>query len=164
MIIRLIQIIKIISLWWWIYIHCEVHLINWCSHHHWPSLCQIVLIVGLFIRKFRKNGHIRAYTHFHHTTTLPQIHPTNPTPVQATPSGRPPPPALPSEYDGNWSWGQSFLTSCQTYICLCPDLFPSEHIKITWALSYMKSRWAVKWAERIFLWEEKHEGYPKFLN
>ena len=30
-------------------------------------------------------------------------------------------------------------TSCQTYICLCPDSFPEEQTKITWALSYMKS-------------------------
>ena len=95
---------------------------------------------------------------------LPQIHPANPTPVQATPSGRPPPPALPSEYDGNRSRGQSFLTSCQTYIRLCPDLFPSEHVKITWALSYMKSRQAAKWGKRVFLWEEKHEGYLQFLD
>ena len=28
----------------------------------------------------------------------------------------------------------------------------------------MKSGRVAKWAERIFLWEEKHEGYPKFLN
>ena len=95
---------------------------------------------------------------------LLQIRPTAPTPIQATPSGRPPPPALPSEYDGDRSRGQSFLTSCQTYICLCPDLFLSEHVKITWALSYMKSGRVAKWAERIFLREEKHEGYPKVLD
>jgi hypothetical protein len=94
----------------------------------------------------------------------PHTPPTDHTPVRATPIGRPPPPALPSEYDGNRSRGQAFLTSCQTYIRLCPDSFPGESVKIAWALSYMKSGRAAKWAERIFLWEEKHEGYSKFLD
>ena len=67
-------------------------------------------------------------------------------------------------YDGNHSKGQAFLTSCQTYIYLCPDSFLEEHIKITWALLYMKSGQAAKWVEQIFQWEEKHRGYSKFLN
>ena len=96
--------------------------------------------------------------------TPPQIRSTNPTPIQAAPTGQPPPLELPSEYDRNHSRGQSFLTSCQMYIHLCPDLFPSEHIKITWAMSYMKSGQAAKWAERVFEWEERHEGYSKFLD
>ena len=28
----------------------------------------------------------------------------------------------------------------------------------------MKSRWAAKWAERIFQWEERNRGYSKFLD
>ena len=92
------------------------------------------------------------------------IQPIDLTPVWAAPTGQPPPLALPSEYDGNCSKGQAFLTSCQMCIHLCPDSFPGEHVKITWALSYMKSRQAAKWAEWIFLWEEKHEGYSKFLD
>ena len=80
------------------------------------------------------------------------------------PTRRPPPLALPNEYDGDRSKGQVFLTSCQTYICLCSDSFHSEQTKITWALSYMKSGRAAKWAERIFQWEEKNGGYPKFLD
>ena len=28
----------------------------------------------------------------------------------------------------------------------------------------MKSRQAAKWAEQIFLWEEEHQGYSKFLD
>ena len=47
---------------------------------------------------------------------------------------------------------------------LCPDSFPEEQTKITWALSYMKSGRAAKWAERIFYWEEKNPGYSKFLD
>ena len=67
------------------------------------------------------------------------------------------------EYDGDRSKALAFLTSCQTYIQLCPDSFPCDQTKITWALSYMKSGRAVKWAAQIFKWEEDHEGYSKFL-
>ena len=69
----------------------------------------------------------------------PENRPADTVPVQPAPTRRPPPLALPNEYDGNCSKGQAFLTSCQMYICLCPDSFLEEHIKITWALSYMKS-------------------------
>ena len=37
---------------------------------------------------------------------------TNITPIWLTPTGRPPPPVLPSEYDRDRSKGQAFLTSC----------------------------------------------------
>ena len=90
--------------------------------------------------------------------------PTDTIPIRLAPTGRPPPPALPSEYDGDRLKGQAFLISCQTYMCLCPDSFPEEQTKITWTLSYMKSGWAAKWAERIFYWEEKNPGYSKFLD
>ena len=74
-------------------------------------------------------------------STSPKIHLSNIIPIQATPTRRRPPPlALPNEYDGDLSKGQAFLTSCQTYIHLCLDSFPEEQVKITWALSYMKSR------------------------
>ena len=86
------------------------------------------------------------------------------TPARTTPIGRPPPWALPNKFDGNRSRGQAFLTSCQTYMCLCSDSFPSEQTKITWALSYMKSGRASKWAEWIFQCEEKNEGYLRFLD
>ena len=84
--------------------------------------------------------------------------------VQPTPTRWPPPPALPNEYDGDQSKGQVFLTSCQTYIHLCSDSFHAEQTKITWALSYMKSGRAAKWAKWIFQWEEKNSNYPKFLD
>ena len=79
--------------------------------------------------------------------------------VWPTPTGQPLPPALPNEYDGDQSKGQAFLTSCQTYIHPCLDSFHSKQTKITWVLSYMKSRRAAKWAE-----EDKNRGYPKFLD
>ena len=60
----------------------------------------------------------------------PIIRPIDLTPIWATPTGWPPPPALPSEYNGNHSKGQAFLTLCQTYICLCPDSFPGNTSKL----------------------------------
>ena len=97
--------------------------------------------------------------------TSPKIHLSDIIPIQAAPTRWwPPPPALPNEYDGDHSKGQAFLTSRQMYICLCLNSFPEEQVKITWVLSYMKSRWAAKWAERIFQWEERNGGYSKFPN
>ena len=68
------------------------------------------------------------------------------TPVWSTPTRQPLSLALPDEFNGDWVKGETFLTSCQTYICLCPDSFPLDQIKIIWALSYMKSGRAGKWA------------------
>ena len=75
----------------------------------------------------------------------------------------------PSTSITNWIWrrllqrpGLSHLVS-DLYMTL-PRLFPSNQIKITWALSYMKSGRAAKWAARVFKWEEDHERYSKFLD
>ena len=68
-----------------------------------------------------------------------------PTLVPTIPTGQPPPPTLPTEFDGERSRGQAFLNSVQTYMYLCPDSFHSDQVKITWTLSYMKSRRAAKW-------------------
>ena len=87
-----------------------------------------------------------------------------PTPTLSIPLGRPPPPALPTEFDGERSRGQAFLNSVQTYMWICPDSFHSDQIKITWTLSYMKSGRAAKWAAQIFRWEEENGGYCKFLD
>jgi hypothetical protein len=89
--------------------------------------------------------------------------PRSPTPAPPTPNVRAPPPALPTEFDGDRSKGLAFLNSCQTYIRLCPGSFSDDQTKITWALSYMKSGRASKWAARIFKYEEE-EGQPKFLD
>ena len=69
-----------------------------------------------------------------------------PTLIPTIPAGQPPPPALPTEFDGERSRGQAFLNSVQTYMRLCPDSFHSDQVKITWTLSYMKSGRAAKWA------------------
>jgi hypothetical protein len=96
----------------------------------------------------------------------PKSLPKTPAPDSAsrTPTSRAPPPALPSEFDGDRSKGPAFLRSCQTYILLCPGSFADDQTKILWALSYMKSGRAAKWAARIFKWEEENVGYVKFLD
>ena len=91
----------------------------------------------------------------------PQTPPKNPPP--STPSRRGPPPALPNEFDGDRSRGPAFLRSCQTYVLLCPESFSDDQTKIIWALSYMKSGRAAKWAARVFKWEEDNEA-AKFLD
>ena len=83
----------------------------------------------------------------HPPPTPPKNPPIDITSIWSVPTGQPLPLALPNEYDGDRSKGQAFLTLCQTYICLCSDSFHSEQTKITWALSYMKSRRAAKWAK-----------------
>jgi Retrotransposon gag protein/Zinc knuckle len=75
-------------------------------------------------------------------------------------------PATPLEFDRDRKKGLTFLHSCQTYICLCPEEFRDDQTKIVWAMSYMKSKRAAKWTTRIFRWEELPEnfGYTKFLD
>jgi len=51
-----------------------------------------------------------------------------------------------------------FLMSCRTYIRLCPEAFADEDTKIVWALSYMKSGRAGRWAAREFEYEAKSES------
>lgn len=91
----------------------------------------------------------------------PPLH--TPTPTYSTPNVRAPPPALPTEFDGDRNRGSAFLNSCQTYIRLCSGSFSDDQAKIGWALSYMKSGRASKWAARIFNYEEV-QGQPKFLD
>jgi len=45
--------------------------------------------------------------------------------------------------------------SCQTYIRLCPEAFDDDSTKIVWAMSYMKSGCANRWATREFEQEAK---------
>ena len=97
-------------------------------------------------------------------TTSPKPDNTISDSVQRTPTHKAPPPALPSEFDGDRSKGPTFLRSCQTYVRLCPDSFSDDQTKVIWALSYMKSGRATKWAARIFKYEEDNAGCTRFLN
>jgi len=59
-------------------------------------------------------------------------------------------PSTPSEFDGDRTKGKAFLTSCRTYIRLCPEAFDNETQQIIWAMSYMKAGRAGRWAAREF--------------
>ena len=52
--------------------------------------------------------------------TLP--HANTPMPELPTKTRRPKP-AMPADFDRDWKKGLTFLHSCQTYICLCPEEF-----------------------------------------
>jgi hypothetical protein len=77
----------------------------------------------------------------------PNPHPFSP---KSMSSVHKPPPAVPSEFNRDHSNGMAFLCSCQTDICLCPDNFSDDQTKIVWALSYMKTGQAEKWAAQVF--------------
>jgi serine protease inhibitor len=69
------------------------------------------------------------------------------------------------EFDGDCTKGKAFLTSCWTYIRLCLEAFEDDTIKIIWAMSYMKSRWASRWAAREFEYEAApRDGRLRFLD
>lgn len=85
------------------------------------------------------------------------------TPVTTSSHVRPPRPTIPNEFDGDRTKGVDFLNSCQTYIRLCQGSFPDDQTKIIWAISYMKSGRAAKWAARVFKYEEE-ENAPRFLD
>ena len=48
--------------------------------------------------------------------------------------------------------------SCRTYIRLCLEAFADDDVKIVWALLYMKSGRAGRWAAREFEYEAKSES------
>jgi hypothetical protein len=53
-------------------------------------------------------------------------------------------------YGGDRTDGKAFLTSCCTYIHLCPEAFDDEEQQIVWVMSYMKDGRAAHWAAREF--------------
>ena len=100
------------------------------------------------------------------TETRPPATPRLPTPIPTnnTPSAgwktllRP---SVPTDFDGDRTKGKAFLTSCRTYIRLCPEGFPDDNVKIVWLLSYMKSGRAGRWAAREFEYQAKSD--PRHL-
>ena len=63
-------------------------------------------------------------------------------------------PSTPADFDGDQAKGKAFLTSCHTYIWLCADSFKDNDTKIIWAMSFMKTGRASRWAQR----ELEHEA------
>ena len=75
----------------------------------------------------------------------------NPTTCQPLPS-----PAPPSDFSSDCADRKVFLTSCWTYIHLCPEVFDNKDTKIVWAISYIKSGYAGHWAAWEFEYELKN--------
>jgi len=72
-------------------------------------------------------------------------------------------PSFPPNFSGDRAAGKAFLTSCRTYIRLCPEAFEDDLTKIIWAMSYMKTGRANRWATREFEQEAK-AGHLHFIN
>ena len=53
----------------------------------------------------------------------------------------------PSNFAGDRTKGQAFLNSCKLYLALTPHQFTDDHVKIMWALSFMKSRHASRFID-----------------
>ena len=95
----------------------------------------------------------------------------NPTIQRSTPSPAPSAgqkrnflkPATPSDFAGDRSAGKSFLISCRTYICLCPEAFSDDATQIIWAMSYMKTGCTAQWAAREFELKAK-QGHLCFID
>jgi hypothetical protein len=98
-------------------------------------------------------------------TGQPQSRP--PTPIPTPGSGQKKTllkPSAPSKFDSDCVKCKAFLTSCWTYIHLCPEAFEDDTVKIVWAMSYMKSRQAGCWATREFEYEAtSRDGRLRFL-
>ena len=72
-------------------------------------------------------------------------------------------PSFPPDFSGDQAARKAFLTSCQTYIRLCPEAFEDDLTKIVWAMSYMKTGRANRWATREFEQETKTDRL-RFIN
>src|SRR6266700_3205398 len=59
-------------------------------------------------------------------------------------------PSSPSVFGSDCTDGKVFLTSCRTYIRLCPEVFDDQEQQIVWAMSFMKDGRAAEWAAREF--------------
>ena len=72
--------------------------------------------------------------------------------------------ATPPDFDGDRGRGRAFINSCNIYIRLCNGHFEDDQAKILWALSYMKSGRAAKWADAIFRWEAQNPEAIRFID
>ena len=72
-------------------------------------------------------------------------------------------PSVPPDFSGDRTAGKAFLTTCKTYIHLCPEAFENEIVQIVWTMSYMKLGCASRWAAREFEYEAR-TGNLHFLD
>ena len=61
--------------------------------------------------------------------------------------------SVPGDFTGDRTKGKAFLSSCWTYMHLCSEAFPDDTTRIIWALSFMKSDQAYRWAQRALDFE-----------
>ena len=54
----------------------------------------------------------------------------------------------PTDFNGDCAKGKAFLTSCRTYMQLCPEAFMDDMTRVIWALSFMKANRASWWAQK----------------
>ena len=71
--------------------------------------------------------------------------------------------SVPGDFTGDRTKGKAFLSSCQTYMRLCSEAFPDDTTWIIWALSFMKSDRAYRWAQRALDFEVR-VGALQFLD
>ena len=58
-------------------------------------------------------------------------------------------PSPSQEFSRDRAKGQAFLNSCELYLRLAPHQFTSEHEKVSWAYSFMKSGCAALFVDRM---------------
>src|SRR5215471_6156720 len=78
-------------------------------------------------------------------TKSPKTAPSDPAPMAKSQIKLAPP----NEFTGDWSKGRAFLNSCELYFSLVLDHFPNDEAAVNWALTFMKSRQASLFAQRI---------------
>ena len=71
--------------------------------------------------------------------------------------------SVPGDFTGDRTKGKAFLSSCRTYMRLCSEAFPDDMTRIIWALSFMKSDRAYRWAQRALDFEVR-VGALQFLD
>jgi len=71
--------------------------------------------------------------------------------------------SVPGDFTGDRTKGKAFLSSCRTYMRLCSEAFPDDTTQIIWALSFMKSDRAYRWAQRALDFEVR-VGALQFLD
>jgi len=91
------------------------------------------------------------------------LHYTPPIPASAGWKKIPLKPSPPLDFDGERSAGKAFLTSCRTYIRLRSEAFDDDLVKVIWAMSYMNTGHAGRWAAREFETEAR-KGRLHFLD
>ena len=66
-------------------------------------------------------------------------------------------PSPPNDFDGDRRKGRAFLNQCELYLSLRRSDFANDEVRVTWALTFMKSGRAANFAERALAYKTKHD-------